>query len=136
MFRKLLNERYNYHDLDLLIVIAICWNITFQIASLALRGVVIAMWPLSEILVTIIYLTFMTIAMVTAGIVDILIAVKILRVKDNLNDMIRAFGYVTMAAGLLEATIILSPIALILVPVSCVILALIFLRGKDEVEFV
>jgi len=74
--------------------------------------------------------------MVIAGVVDILIAVKILKVKDMFNDLVRAFGYVTMAAGILEATIILSPLALILAPVSCVILAMIFLREKENVEFV
>lgn len=136
MFRRLLNERYNFHDLDLLIVIAIWWGILFEISSLGLRALLIAIWPVSELFLTIIYVLFMAVFMITAGIVDILIAVKLFKIKDSLNDLIRAFAYITMAAGILEATIFLSPLALILLPVSCVILGMIFLREKEDAEFV
>jgi hypothetical protein len=136
MFRKLLNERYNFPDIDTLIVIAIIWGIVFQITSLAVRAFIIALWPLSQTFVTIIYISFMTVFMVIAGIVDILIGVKLLKAKKPLNDFITAFAYIAVAAGILEATIVLSPLALILLPVSCVILGMVFLKEKEEAEFV
>ena len=135
MFRRLLNERYNFHDIDTLIIVAIWWGILFQLSSLALRGWIVVLWPVPETILTVVYLTFMAVAMLVAGIVDILIAVKLLKAKETLSDLLKALAYVTMAAGLLEVTVVLSPISLILVPVSCVILGLIFLR-KEEVEFV
>ena len=136
MFRKLLNELYNYHEIDLLITISIWWGIIFQISSLALRGMIILLWPVSKMALTLTYFSFMTIAMVVIGIVDILIAVKLLKVKDTLSDLLKAFAYLTIIAGILEVSIVFSPLAFLLVPVSCVILGMILLRGKEEVEFV
>jgi hypothetical protein len=135
MFRKLLNERYNYRDIDTLILLAICWGIVYQIGSIVLRIWLVMIWPVSEIAMTIISLTFFAIGMISVGIIDILIAVRLLQIKQTVNELIRAFTYVTMAAGLSEVSVVLSPISLLLAPVSFVILAMIFLR-REEVEFV
>lgn len=135
MFRRFLNQRYNYHGVDILILFAICWGIVFQISSLALRIWVVTIWPVSETALNIVYLTFFAVSMIAAGIIDILIAVKLLQIRQSVNDLVRAFTYITLASGLAEVSVVLSPIALFLVPVSCVILGLIFFK-KEEVEFV
>jgi hypothetical protein len=135
MFRRFLNERYNYHGVDTLILLAICWGIVFQISSLALRIWVITIWPVSETALNIVYLTFFAVSMIVAGIVDILIAVKLLQIRQSVNELVRAFTYITLASGLAEVSVVLAPIALFLVPVYCVILGLIFFK-KEEVEFV
>jgi len=135
MFRRFLNERHNYHGVDTLILLAICWGIVFQISSLALRIWVITIWPVSETALNIVYLTFFAVSMIVAGIIDILIAVKLLQIRQSVNELVRAFTYITLASGLAEVSVVLAPIALFLVPVSCVILGLIFFK-KEEVEFV
>jgi hypothetical protein len=136
MFRKLLNERYNYHGIDTLIIISIWWSILFQISSLVMKAYAIVMGLEPRLILALIYLSFFIVAMLTIGVVDILIAVRLLKIKDKLNDLLRAFAYITIIAGILEASIVLSPLALILIPVTCVILGMIFLREKEEVEFV
>jgi drug/metabolite transporter (DMT)-like permease len=136
MFRKLLNERYNYHGIDTLIIISIWWSILFQISNLIMKAYAVLIGLEPRLILALIYLSFFIIAMLTIGIVDILIAVRLLKIKDKLNDLLRAFAYITIIAGILEASIVLSPLALILVPVTCVILGMIFLREKEEVEFV
>jgi hypothetical protein len=135
MFRRLLNERYDYHAIDTLILLAICWGIVYQLGSIALRIWLMMIWPIPEIAMTIISLTFFSIGMIAVGIIDILIAVRLLQIRQTVNELIRAFTYVTMAAGLCEVSVVLSPIALLLAPVSFVILGMIFLK-KEEVEFV
>ncbi|MEP0828894.1 MAG: hypothetical protein HRF51_10270 [bacterium] len=135
-FRQLLHERYQYHDLDLLIMISIWWAIMFQAIGLGLAILTSILWPVDKVLFVLVYLVFMTGAMVTIGIVDILIAVKLLRIKENFGEYIRAFAYITMAAGICEVTVLLSPMALVMVPVSAIVLALIFFRDQQEVEFV
>ncbi len=135
LFRWLLNERYNYHAIDTLIFLAICWGIVYQIGSIALRIWLMMIWPVSELAMTIISLTFFALGMISVGIIDILIAVRLLQIKQTVNELIRAFTYVTMAAGLSEVSVVLSPISLLLSPVSFVILGMIFLK-KEEVEFV
>jgi len=135
MFRRFLNERYNYHGVDTLILLAICWGIVFQISSLALRIWVVTIWPVSETALNIVYLSFFAVIMIAAGIIDILIAVKLLQIRQSVNELVRAFTYITLASGLAEVSVVLAPIALLLVPVWCVILGLIFFK-KEEVEFV
>jgi len=136
MFRRLLHERYEYHDLDLLILVSIWWAIVFQVVGLGLGVLLSMLWPVDRVFFAIVYLIFMTAAMVTIGVVDILIAVKLLRVKENFSEYVRGLAYVTMAAGICEVTVLLSPLALVLVPVSAIVLALIFFRDQQAVEFV
>jgi hypothetical protein len=50
--------------------------------------------------------------------------------------MMRIYIYLTLASGILMVSLILSPFALLLVPISSVILAIIFFKEKEAVEFV
>jgi hypothetical protein len=136
MFRKLLHERYQYHDLDLLILISVWWAIVFQVVGLGLNVLAMIFWPVDKIVMAVTFLVFFTGAMVTIGIVDILIAVKLLKIKETVSEYVRGFAYVTMAAGICEVTVLFSPFSLVLVPVTAVILALIFFRDQHVTEFV
>jgi len=136
MFRKLLHERYEYRDLDLLIIVSIWWAIVFQAVGLLIGIIAGLYWPVDRVMLAVVYAVFLTGAMVTIGIVDILIAVKLLKIKESLGEYVRGFAYVTMAAGICEVTVLLSPLSLMLVPASAIILALIFFRDEHEVEFV
>lgn len=136
MFRKLLHERYNYHELDLLIIISIWWAIVFQVIGLGLNVLAMIFWPVNTILIAVVFLVFMTAAMVTIGIVDIMIASKLLQIKESLGEYVRGFAYVTMIAGICEVSVLFALFSLILIPVSAAILALIFFRDRQEVEFV
>jgi hypothetical protein len=134
MFRVYLNERYDYHDLDFLIAAAICVTVLLQMASFGLRGIAFGLAPIAGTVFTILYLMFGAFAMITAGILDILIAVKLLQIRQGANDLLKAFAYITMAVGILEVTVILSPLTFVLVPVYCVILGMIFLGKQEEVQ--
>lgn len=136
MFRRLLHELYEFHELDVVITIAIVWNIVFQIGSLALRAFVIMIWPISELSLTLGSLGFMALAMISLGIIDIVFAVKLFKLSDQGNSLINALAYIGMISGIIEVTVILSPLALLLVPVSFVIYGMVFLKAKEGVEFV
>ena len=136
MFRDLLNKRYNYHDIDSLITISIWWNVVFQIISLTFGSIGMVMGAKYAMGLSLLMLAFLPIYMIVMGIVDIMIATRLLKIKESLNDIFKVFIYVTLIAGILEVSVIFSPLALILIPVSCVVLGMIFLREKEEVEFV
>ncbi|MBW1927424.1 MAG: hypothetical protein JRI35_09630 [Deltaproteobacteria bacterium] len=136
MFRKLLNERYNLHDLDVLILISIWWGIFLQAGPYVLWGLLALMSPVSEAAIGITYFLFMAVAMITIGVVDILIAVKLLKIKETLNDLLKTFAIISLAAGICELTVILSPISWILTPVSCIIIGMMLLREDEGLEFV
>ncbi|MEW6411940.1 MAG: hypothetical protein AB1483_05635 [Candidatus Zixiibacteriota bacterium] len=136
VFRKLLNERYNYRGIDFLITVSIWWAIIFQVVGTMITGLTVVMSPVPEILLTIVLVSFFALAMIIIGIVDILVAVRLFRAKSELNDLIIAFAVITVAAGVFEITVILSPLSLLLVPVSSVLLGVILLKEKETVEFV
>jgi hypothetical protein len=95
-----------------------------------------ALWPVSEESMTITYLCFTAISMAIIGVVDILIAVKLLKLDAVQNDLIKAYAYITLVSGVLEVSVFLSPLAIILVPVSSVVLGMILLKETEGVEFV
>ena len=80
-FRQFLNERYNYHGIDTLILISICWGIAFEIGMIVLKLVLIGVYPGKGIGSGIIFISFFALSMITIGVVDIFIAVKLLKNK-------------------------------------------------------
>ncbi|MCP4631785.1 MAG: hypothetical protein GY855_02585 [candidate division Zixibacteria bacterium] len=137
MFRNLLNERFNYHGINTLIIISIWLGVLFQFGLIGLKGFHITLAPLSDTAFTIVNIVFISIGMIVAGIVDIFIAVKLLKIRESLSNLIKVFAYITMITGICELTVILSPLVLgILMPVIYILLGIIFLQEKEEVEFV
>jgi hypothetical protein len=136
MFRRLLHERYQFHDLDVLITIVIIWNILFQVVGLLLKAIVLIAWPISEVVMIVMFLSFFAVGMISAGIIDIVFAVKLFRKIDIFSGPIKALAYLTMVSGILTVTVILTPLALLLAPVSMVLYGVIFLRSPEDVEFV
>ncbi len=92
--------------------------------------------PTSELVIGLSSLAMITAAMITAGIINILLSAKLLTIKESLSSMLRGYAYLVMVCGVLQATVLLSPFALLMAPVINIITGLIFLKGHDEVEFV
>jgi hypothetical protein len=136
MFRRLLHERYEYHELDLLIIISIWWAIMFQAIGFVLNVLAMIYWPVDVIVMAVTMAVFFTGTMVTIGIVDIMIAIRLLKGTVAFSDNIRYLAYVTMVAGICEVTVFLSPLMFFLIPVSAIFLAMVFFRDRQEVEFV
>jgi hypothetical protein len=136
MFRRLLREQYDYHDVDLLIIISVWWSIFFQTIGLGLKSALMLFWPINSFLVTVAYIVLFASAFVTIGIIDILIGAKLLKVKEVFSQGIRNLAYIMIASGICEVTVLLAPLAIAMVPVWSVVLALVFLRNRQEVEFV
>ncbi len=136
MFRRMLNERYNFHEIDTLITLSIWWGILFQVVSITYRLIMIVLWPVPQLLYTLSSLGIMVVAMPIGGVIDIIIAARLLRDKGRFNEMINVLAYLNMASGICMATVVLSPLSLILMPVWWAILGMVFLREKEEAEFV
>lgn len=136
MFRRLLHDHYQFHELDLLITIAIIWSVIIQVASIAMGVISFILWPRSETIVIAMHIAFMILFMLTAGIIDIIFAIKLFKITDRASNLVKVLAYLTVIAGILEVTVILSPLALFLVPASFIVYGLIFLKANQEVEFV
>jgi hypothetical protein len=136
MFRRMLNERYNFHDIDFLITICIWWGILFQVVSISYRLIMIVIWPVPQMVYTLSSLGILVLFFPLGGVIDIIISVRLLRDKGRFNEMINVLAYLNMASGICMATIVLSPLTLILMPIWWAILGMVFLREKEEAEFI
>ena len=136
MFRKYLNERYEFKDINFLITLYIIWSITYFTGLTILNWLIPNYLPMTDVVFTAVYLTFFSFSMVSVGIIDIFIAVHLLKKKGFGNVMLNVFAYVILIAGVSEVTVFLSPIDIILFPVSCIVLGITLLRANEEIEFV
>jgi hypothetical protein len=136
MFRRLLNDRFAFHGIDALITFSIAWTILFQLGMLALK-IYTVVFGLGEVLVVqLLNLGVVALFMLTIGIIDILMGVKLLQARQELSELIAVFAYVCLASGILEASILLSPLAVVFVPVTFILIGMILLKGDERAEFV
>ena len=138
-FKALLNERYEFRNIDTMIHLAIAWVVLHQLLTLGMNGLAMVTGLGVEeatLPATILVLGSFAVFALGAGVIDIIIAVRLLAMKDEMGDLVKAFAYVTLIIGILEATIFLAPLAALVVPIWCVVLALIFLKDKHSAEFV
>ena len=137
-FKSLLHERYKFHEIDGLIIASIIWLILTQIGSIAMRGLQILAGTGrdAEILVAIVAISFLAVSVVVVGVIDIMIAVKLMKIKDQLSDPLKFFIYLSLVVGILEVSVIFSPLSLLLVPVVFITYGVIFFRDHEQVEFV
>jgi hypothetical protein len=65
------------------------------------------------------------------GIVFLILGLRLRRMQEEARGPLKIFAYLTLGMGILSLSIVLSPLASLLMPVWCVLLGLIFLR-EDE----
>jgi len=94
------------------------------------------LWPIPHLTYSLLGIGIFVIFMSLGGVIDIVIALRLLKEKDRFNDLIKALAYINMASGICGVSIILTPFALILIPIWWAVLGMVFLREKEEVEFV
>ena len=126
MFRSLLNERCNFHKADGLIAVLIGASLLFTL--IGLMGI-IPDWE--DVISVVVLVLFVPFSVITA-----VFGYKLLKLGDDLFGLARPFAYTTMASGILGATVILMPIGLLAQLAALVIMGMIFLRAKEQAEFV
>ena len=135
-FKRLLNERHNIHDIDNLIIASILWLIAFEGIGLVISFFTVSTGSDGGLPLKIALVAFFAVSMIAAGIIDIMIAVRLLRIKEQLTDLISVFAYVCMVSGIMEVSVLLAPLSILMVPVTMIVLALIFFKKPEQVEFV
>ena len=137
MFRRFLNERLEFHGIDTLLTISIWWLISFQFLGIVLKGIVMLLWPIPEVIYAVSFGSLLVVLLIFIGVVDILIGVQLLRIKESLSGLLLVYTYITLISGICEVSLIFAGFALLLLPVTNVILGILFIKEKEQVvEFV
>jgi len=130
MFRDLLGKRFEFHRTDNLLLILIGANVVFII--LGVLGLVLgllfgAIEGLFDVLSLVLFVPY--------NIIVIAFGIRLLKLEDDLFGLLKPLVFMTIASGVLGATIILAPLGLLAHIASLVIVGMVFLRAKGELEF-
>lgn len=134
--KHLMYEYFSFRKIDLVIAATIIWHAIFFGGSFILEITLVPLWPADEIGLSLLLGSFWIIGMAVFGIIDILIGIIILRQREEFPTVIRVFAWLSVVAGFLEGSIILSPFSLPVVMAMLVTMGVIFLRRLDSVEIV
>jgi len=134
--KSLLHERYDFYQADLLITLAIWWTIIFHVVGLFIGVAEMFLSRAPEEVIKIIEGGYLATAMVTVGAIDIILGVLLLRIQGADNGLMRAYAILTLIMGICEITVIGAILSLLLMPVSLILLAMIFFRDEQTPEFV
>jgi hypothetical protein len=137
MFRRLLNERYDFHKVDTLITLSIILSVLTAIGDLVTHAVYVNLRAVDEPWEAFMVLLPYLVAMMTlVGIVDIMIGVRLLKIKGQITELLRTMAYLLLVGGICSVSFVLWPFAIVIGVVSWIVLGLIFLREPEEAEFV
>jgi len=121
--RKLLNSRFQFHDVDTYISLLIWGNVV--LAALSLLSL-----ESGELEKGMGFLSLM--AFIFFGILSIMFATRLLRLSRNLYGLLKPFCYTNILSGICFLTIFLSPVGIIAGAVADIILGVIFFRAAEQ----
>jgi hypothetical protein len=130
--RKLLHRSYSFHKADRFLTAAVVWYMLFTVGSVLMIFFADTSWPAPSESSLYAMLIFWIVAMVSAGIIELFLGLRLLQLKERMNEPMKVLAVVTLIMGALEITVVLSPLAFVIMPVWCVAAAMVFLREKDE----
>jgi len=124
-FRDLLNERYNFHDIDNLVPILILGGIFIMAVALTGRALPALKIPMLVLLI---------LSAIPVSIVGILYGIRLLRLKAKLHGLLKPLAYTHIIGSIFFLTLILSVLGLLTMAAFDVMLGLLFLQGREEDE--
>lgn len=122
-FKRLLNEFFLFHDVDVYISILIWVNV-----ALTLIVLVALPFPQAQLAFGAVSLLLM----IPMGIIFTVFGIKLLNMKGDLFGYLKPLSYLTIATGAFFATVILFPLGAFSGAVSDIFLALIFFKAASQ----
>lgn len=125
MFRRLLNEKSAFHDVDKYFTFLIWINI-----SITVIGIIALPFPEAQSIIGIGVLVLL----IPFGVIYMVFGIKLLNCEDNLFGYLKPFSYMTIVTGAMIAVIVLALLGIITTMISDVILALIFFKAAKLIQ--
>ncbi len=127
--RRVLVEQNAYRGADSLLIMIVVLN-------LLLTGLMFSAGLIEPLNTDAFVIGGTALSLVLFGVLDIVLAVILLRDSRELPGLVKVFAVANLIHGICEVTILMSWAVIFLYPVTVVILAVLFLRRPEEVEFV
>jgi hypothetical protein len=124
-FKKLLNERYQFHQVDMLMIIII-------IGSILITAVILFFRAVPVIPVKFIGLAAIIAVGIPLSILGIVFSVKLLHLNHSLHGLLKPLAFTYIAACCCFLTVILSSVGLLIAAAFDLLLGIAFLRGEEK----
>ncbi len=79
-------------------------------------------------------LTFST--LIVFGVLDVVLGVILLTKSAELSPLIKVFAVITIIQGIMEVTVILSPVTFIIFPVALILLSILFIKQPEALDII
>jgi len=132
-FMQLLHDQHNFKGADIALISILVITIIFHLGTFILD--LASPW-LGQDLSNGLSSWLLILSIIIYGVVDILLAIILLRQRENLSSLINAFAIINLVMGILEVTVIFSFATLVIFPLVAIILAMVFLRKPEMIEIV
>ena len=130
---KILHDHFNNKKLDIALISMMVWCVIFYGGTFFLDA--LSAYYDGEL--SVVFIQWLWIGgMIVFGVLDVLIAVLILKDSQELSSLLKSFAIVNLVMGFFELTVIFSIAAIFIFPVVFVILAVGFFRKPEMVEIV
>lgn len=126
MFRRLLNQKAAFHDVDMFIKLMIGLTIAVTVVGL--------ITPVLSSTATGIVGIASIVLLMPFGVVAIVFGIKLLNCDDDFFGHLKPFSYLTIATGVLYGSVVLILFAPLTDAVSSVLLALVFFKSAKLVR--
>lgn len=131
--RRILFDHHHYSRLNIVFALMIGLCAVFYLGTFAIDA--LAGPNPSESVQTLMFMLTIG-SLVVFGVLDIVVGALLLMEGDRLSSLVRVFAIVSLVQGIVEITVVLSPLTLFLFPVSTALMAVYFLREPEAVEIV
>lgn len=130
---KLLHDHFNNKKLDVALISMMVWCAVFYGGTFLLDA--LSAYYGGEL--STVFIQWLWIGgTIVFGVLDILIAVLILKDSQDLSGLLKTFAIVNLVMGICELSVIFALASFIIFPVVFVILAVGFLRKPEMIEIV
>ncbi|MEZ5358728.1 MAG: hypothetical protein R3F48_07815 [Candidatus Zixiibacteriota bacterium] len=125
-FKHLLNERCNFTSADKILYLLVI----FAGIQSAFYGIFAVPGMTDRLLMTAVVL------FIPYCILLIILGIMLLRVEENLYGLLRPYSIVINTAGIIGLMVFLMSVSLIVMMISQIMIGIMFLRTREQVEFV
>jgi len=132
-FKHQLYNHHNYRDADVVLGILIAVCCAFYLGMFAVNA--LSPW-FGTSYNSIALMSIWVGSLIVFGVLDILLAVLLLRNSKELPVLVRVFAVVNLLLGIFEVTVLFSIAAILLFPIAVFILALNFWQKPEVIEIV
>ena len=131
-FKHLLNEWFNFHRVDTLILLLILGSIIMSSFGVSVRLLkILNILPHDNLKLGLLFITTIVILGIPMAVIGVVFGLRLLKLEDDLGGYRKPLAYVTIIASICFATMILAIVGMLLSAAFNFMLGMLFLKAGE-----